>query len=208
MTSRVELFNRVLLDFGFARIDDPDDPGYEATTLRELYPRARDEVLTSRPGIGWVSGIKRAVLAVVAEAEPLHDYSFAYQLPVQDKCLEVLDLLDAGGQFIPLDGAHYIVEGGRLYTNERNVAIRYMARIDVNEMAPHLVQILTARLSMRAAVPLKESMGLRQQMEADYERLYLEGCAIDDRVRGSRMMADRPRSRIGGGMGRQRFRRG
>lgn len=208
MTSKVELFNRVLLDFGFARIDDPDDPGYEATVLRELYPRARDEVLMARPGVGWACGIRRAELAQVVEENPLHNWDFVYQLPVQDKCLEVLALLDGRGQYMELDGALWVTEGERLYTTEPYVAIRYMARIEVKEMAPHVVQMLTSRLAMRAATPLKDSLQLRQMMEADYERIFLEAGAQETRLAQSRMASDRPRSKIMGGHGRQRFHRG
>lgn len=204
MTSKVQLFNQVLLDFGFDRIDDPDSPEREAVILRELYPRARDEVLSLRH---WACATRRSDLAVVVEDHPTHEWGFCYQLPVSDKWIEVQAILSRDNQYYEIVGAPWIIEGNRLYTNERRVAIRYTARIEVPEMHHHVVSLLQAKLAMFSAIPLKESVTLAREMQMKFENTLLDAAHFETKVSGSRVGGDRPRSKVAGGTGTKRYHR-
>lgn len=206
MTSRVELFNRVLFRFGFGRIDDPDAADHEVVVLNEFYPQARDEVLMLRP---WSCSIMRRKLALIAEDDPRHAWEFVYQLPVDDYCLEVLALLDASGEWNEIGRAEYEIEAGhRLYTNERSIGVRYVSRIDVHQMDPHVVSVMIAKLAVHTAIPLKESVELDREMRAVFENAFVDASATENRIKGTHRLGDIPRSKVGGGTAKTRFHKG
>lgn len=206
MTSRVELFNRVLFRFAFGRIDDPDAADHEVIVLNEFYPQARDEVLMLRP---WSCSIKRRKLALIAEDNPKHAWKFVYQLPVDDYCLEVLALLDSSGEWFELDRADYEIEAGdRLYTNQRSVGVRYVSRIDVHQMDPHVVSVMIAKLAVHTAIPLKESIELDREMRAVFENTFVDASATENRIKGTHRLGDVPRSKVAGGTAKTRFHKG
>ena len=207
MTTRVELFNRVLLDFGFNRIDDPDSNEREAVVLRELYPRARDDVLMLRP---WSCSIRRATIQEVATNSKLVPWAHTYQLPVQPKCRVVIGLLskNVGPTGDYQEGeVEYVVENDKLLTDEPLVGVRYVAEIDIHEMAFHVASVLTAKLAVLAAVPLKESLSLQERKIVEFQQVYMDASLAEDRIMGPFGSGDNARSKIAGGTGDSRFHR-
>ena len=207
MTTRVQLFNRVLMDLGFGRIDDPDSNEHEVIILRELYPRAKEDVLMLRP---WSCSIRRAVVQQVAVDNKLVPWAYVYQLPVSPKCRLVEGLISkdigAAGNYTER-GMDYVVEGDKLMTDDPLHGVRYAADIDVHEMDAHVVNVLTARLAVLAAVPLRESLQLQQQKMQEYQSVYMSACGVEDRLTGPFGDGDNSRSNIGDGTQRQRHHR-
>lgn len=180
--TRVELFNRVLNGFGYRRIDDPDDTAEEVVRLNELYPQALIEVLSLRD---WGCSIRYAQLLPREEEDPIHKRAYAYDLPVDPECLRVMDCYtDGSGERERMVRPRFEVEGNTLYSVEPIDAIRYKAYIEVEAMDRHVANLLVARLSFRAAVPLKGSMELQQAKEQDFENLYIIVSHEENKITG------------------------
>jgi len=198
--TRIELFNQVLIALGFARRDDPDDGSEEFLILNELYPLVRDEILR-RP---WSCAVRRMEVHELADPDPLARWKHVYQLPVDPKCLEILELLFEDNE--PVD-VRYEVEGDKLYVDEPVKAVRYVAQIDVWDMDPHVAHLMMVRLTMRATFPLKGDQRRTMMLREEWEQAFAEANQKEIRVRGPGFTGDKPRSKIMSGTSSKRYHR-
>ena len=136
------LCTRALLKIGAAPVTSLEDGTAEAEVAANLYPGARDALLSCHP---WSFATGQTSLGRL-EAAPLSGFARAFQLPA--------DLLRAI-QIVPR--APFRVQEGRLLTDAGDVTLTYVFRPAESEWPPIFAAALVARLAAEFCVPLTES---------------------------------------------------
>jgi len=113
--SIISICNSALIKLGQDPITTIDDNNKRAKICKEQYDKVRKELLSAHP---WNFAIKRAELTTFSV--PVYGFGLAYDLPVD--CLRVLRTNDD-------DFTDYIIEAGKLLTNEPTMYIEYIADI-------------------------------------------------------------------------------
>jgi hypothetical protein len=146
-TTDVDLCSAALVKLGAMPIASLADLGAEAVIAARLYPIVRDAVLSSHP---WAFTI--ATVALVADpAPPVADFAHAFALPAD--CLRTI----AAGQGGRPRGLVYRVAGGRLSCDAAAVTLTYQRRPPPEDMPPHFVAALVARLAAEFCLPVTEN---------------------------------------------------
>ena len=145
--SDIALCSRALIRIGAASVSSFDDGSLEAEVAANLYPSARDAMLSAHP---WSFATGQTALPRLV-AEPLADYAFAFQLPV-----DFLRALSAGvagrGR-----GIAYRIAENRLHADADEIALTYIFRPAESAFPPFFDQALIARLSAEFCLPLTEN---------------------------------------------------
>ena len=133
----------------------------------------------SRTYAAWTGTTRRASLAVI-DTTPAYEFTYAYQLPTNPYCLQVLSVSDSYSTDFP-----WRREGDQILTDVTSLAITYSARItDTSQYGPHLTKTLTYCLASKLAKPITGST-----QEAKYFlELYndtLEKCRAMDCTQGT-----------------------
>ena len=139
MASKVQVCNLALTRIAGARITTLEDGTTEAKDCNAIYDLIAEEVMASG---SWPSVRRRASLAQLS-ITPAFEYSYAYQLPLDPKCLRVISVNESKAGEID-----FIIEGSHLLVNESEVSIRYLAFVeDVNSYDIYLRQAIVDRLA-------------------------------------------------------------
>lgn len=145
--SSIALCSRALLKLGTNSIASFDEGTTEAEVAANLYPPARDALLSSHP---WTFATAQASLPRLS-AEPVADFAYAYQLPA-----DFLRVLSAGiggrGR-----GIEYRIAERRLHCDTTEVNLTYVFRPQESEFPPFFDQALIARLAAEFCIPLTDS---------------------------------------------------
>ena len=165
MASQVDICNLALTAIGHKTIANIDEQSEGARKCKVYYQQAVDATLRS---YNWNCAMARATLA--QDSSP-PAFGYAYQYPLPNDCLRVLQL-----ERLDLE---FKVEGRKLLTNEGTAKILYIKRIGAGEMDPLLVDAVAARLAAELAYAMSNSPGLAQMMLEIYERKKLEAGCID-----------------------------
>lgn len=155
----VEICNMALVRLGVGTliINLITDDSKPAELCRLFYDNVRDEVLRDHP---WTCATTWASLAQLEET-PINGYSYAYALPTSPKCLRVLNASD--------EDIDYRIESGKLYTDEEEITIRYIARVtDPTLFDSYLVDAIALRLASELAYALPNKQSMRQDLLAEY----------------------------------------
>lgn len=145
--SNIALSSRALLKLGATSIASFDEGSAEAEVSANLYPPVRDALLSAHP---WNFAIAQATLPQLV-AEPVADFSHAYQLPA-----DFLRVLSAGTSGRGR-GIRYRIAESRLHTNASQVTLTYIFRADESGFPPFFDQLLIARLAAEFCIPITES---------------------------------------------------
>lgn len=173
MPDVADLCNEALGMIGAKSIAAIDDGSINANHCLRLYPPLRDAILRSNH---WTCAKKRAKLAQDATA-PLYEFAFAYTLPTAPWCLKVIAYAGANtdtSTLIPVyDGQQiregiYKIEGRKLLTNDAEVYIGFLARLEnPDEWDALLYQVIVTWLAGKLAAAItkdiKFSTGLIEQ---------------------------------------------
>lgn len=145
--SSIALCSRALLKIGGETITSFDEGTAEAEITANLYPFIRDGILSAHP---WNFATGQAVLARLT-AEPVADYSYAYQLPS-----DLLRVISAGSDGRGR-GIGYRIAEGRLHTDSDEAVLTYIFR-PAEEDFPHFFDLaLISRLASEFCIPLTGS---------------------------------------------------
>lgn len=125
MSSKVEICNVALTLLRAGRINELDEGTQPAQDLNAIYDIVSESVQAIGP---WPSTIRRASLARLEEV-PEFQYSYYYQLPVNPRCLRVLEVDEVNAGDIK-----YQVEAGKIATDEETFKVRYIAYITDSEL--------------------------------------------------------------------------
>lgn len=167
--SAIALCSRALLKLGANSIASFDEGTAEAEIAANLYPPVRDALLSSHPwsfATGQV-GLPRLI------AEPVADFSYAFQLPA-----DFLRALSAGtegrGQ-----GVGYRIAENRLHTDTDEVVLTYIFRPSELEFPPFFDQTLIARLAAEFCIPLTDSTTRSEALQKLAEHEFARAKQID-----------------------------
>lgn len=150
--SALALSSRALLKIGAQTIAGFDEGTAEAEVAANLYPSARDALLSAHP---WTFATAQRTLPRLAGV-PAADYAYAFQLPAG-----FLRALSAGipgrGQGIP-----YRIAENRLHADTGSVTLTYIFRPDEADFPPFFAAALIARLAAEFCIPLTENTSRAQ----------------------------------------------
>lgn len=151
MASKVDICNLALTRISASRITALDASTVEAKDCNALYDLIAEEVMSAGP---WPSVVKRAELAQLVDA-PTYEFSYAYQLPLNPKCLRVLSINESKIGEIP-----HSIEGTTLLTDESTIKIRYLAYItDTESYDIYLRQAIVDKLSAELTYKITGQIG-------------------------------------------------
>lgn len=166
--SAVSICNLALQKLGAKRIVSFEDGTKNAHLCDGFYSQAVDEVLRMHP---WNCAIHRKELAADEEA-PVFGWAYQYSLPSSPYCLRVLAVQYADYEFA--------IEGRKLVTNEGTCKIAYIKRIiDPNEFDSLLTEAIVARLTIKLAYPITQSVSLEDKMCKNFKHILSEARSAD-----------------------------
>ena len=168
MSSAVSICSNALLMNGAQTINALDDSSDRARQCANLYPLVRDYVLSAHP---WNCCIKRVVLNPDVDA-PLFDWPLQYTLPAD--FLRMLAVGESGAE------AEYVIENGKILTNESLLRLRYVfANRTESNWTPLLVMAMTVAMRQVLAYPVTQSTSLEQLIDQSIEPMLRRARAID-----------------------------
>ena len=151
----VSLCSKALLKIGAQTITSFEDGTAESEVSANLYPLVRDSLLSSYP---WSFAVSQKRLARL-DMTPVADYSYAYQLPT-----DYLRIISAGtgsrGK-----GAEYRVYENKIYTNNDELIITYISRVDESVFPTFFQDALVASLAYEFCLPLTESTSRAEHLQ-------------------------------------------
>ena len=156
---------------GASTITSLTDNTTEAKLCNTYFDTLADRVMLQG---SWTSVIKRASLARTTTT-PTFDFTYEYQLPVDPKCLKVLNIDECSPGEID-----YKIEGDKLLTDETSVKIRYIAQLtDPADFDPMLTEALEVLLASYLAMPITGDKPLARELRQEYFELVQHNLAID-----------------------------
>jgi hypothetical protein len=156
MTNATALANAALGYLGEAKISDILDQGSKAARVaKQFYQDSVDEVLRSHR---WNCAIKRMTLSKLAEA-PASGYANQFSVPS-----DFLRLLEVNGEPWESSSEFLSLEGKRILTDENELQLRYIARIDISQFDPLLAKAVALNLALTLAVPLTANLDLQERV--------------------------------------------
>lgn len=123
----------------------------------------------------WTTTIKRTSLARTTNT-PAFDFTYEYQLPVDPKCLKVLNVYEDN----PGD-TEFKIEGDKLLTDSSSVKIRYIAKLeDTQDWGPLLTETFEILLASYLALPIAGDKRLAESLKKEYFQLMANNLAVDN----------------------------
>jgi len=141
-TSSISLASNALLLLGHETIASFDEGTAGATIAANLYENSYLSLLTNHR---WRFATKKAQLARLVET-PLNEYNYAFQLP--SDCLYL----------IKTTSRNYQIYENKLYTNDIEIKVDYIFRIDEGNLPPYFTKMLEFFLASQFALSLTGDM--------------------------------------------------
>lgn len=139
MSNKIQICNQALAKLGEGPIVSFDDNTTPANTLSVTYEPTKQAVLRS---YAWNCATRTVALAKIA-GDPADSY-WSYQFAMPNKALRVIKIIPNG---LPHDArVEWLVEGSVIYTQDDNVACKYVHDIAESQMDPHVEKALVAAL--------------------------------------------------------------
>lgn len=156
---------------GASTITSLTDNTTEAKLCNTLFNDLADRVMIQG---SWSSTIKRASLARTTNT-PVFEYTYEYQLPVDPKCLRVLNI----NETVPGD-TDYRIEGDKLLTDATAVKIRYIAQLtDTEDYDIMLTEAIEILLASYLAHPVAGDKTLAETLRREYFGILANNLAVD-----------------------------
>ena len=177
MASKTGIANTALRRLGISQkiVDVETDESTEATTIKDAYDEARDNVLGD---FDWSFAQKYEVLAITT-VNPNTAWNVAYRVPAD--CIHVRDLLQAGlnrsfqpsqEDEIPYDLGNDVTPttgGIVVFTNHEGPVLHYTSRFaDEGFFSAAFASALAYRLAMETASALSADPNAFDRMETKY----------------------------------------
>lgn len=172
MASKVQICNMALSRLGANNIVSLGDNTPEAKLCSTLFDDLARRVMING---SWTSTIKRASLAKTTNT-PAFGYDNEFQLPVDPKCLKVLDI----NEDVPGDNP-YQIEGDKLLTDDSTCKIRYIAELtDTQSYGPMLTEAIEILLASYLAIPITGNRTLAAELKKEYAEILMNNLAVDN----------------------------
>jgi hypothetical protein len=179
MASKVQICNMALSRLGARSIVSLDEGTNEANLCNTLFDDIAERVMVQG---SWTTTIKRVGLPRTVNT-PSFGYGYEYQLPVDPKCLKVLNVNDSS---IRTD---YRIEGDKLLCDDDTVKIRYIAKLtNTSDYGPLLTEAIELLLASYLAYPLTGNGAMADRMKAEYSEILMNNLAVDNQQGSKDMM--------------------
>lgn len=143
----------------------------EAKLCNTLFDDLADRVMIQG---SWTSTITRTALAQTANT-PTFGFAQEFQLPVDPKCLKVLEIDEA-----VLGDNEYKIEGDKLLTDLDSIKIKYIAQLtDTEDWDPMLTEAVEVLLASYLALPIAGDKELAERLRREYFDLVTHNLAVD-----------------------------
>jgi len=150
---KVATVNLCLSMLGEYKIEDIDENSRQAELAKLHFDVTLDQVVAAH---NWSEAVTRIELPALA-TPPNFEYTYQYQLP--SDCLRVISINEVN-EWQQSDA--YVVEQGKVLTNEASVYLKYIRRLQITECSILLATIIAKSLAVNIAVGLTGSENKRQ----------------------------------------------
>jgi hypothetical protein len=149
-----------------------NDVSYEANLCKKNVDEAMDFLLGMHR---WSFATYRTNLATANESIA-YEYDYAFQLPTDPYCLDVMEVVDVEG--LPIDD--WKVEGRYILCNEEDIYIKYIGRVvEVANCSMLFRNAWVFYLAMLLAEPLLHSDQVAAKMERQFVRAIKKAIRLD-----------------------------
>ncbi|WP_417783546.1 hypothetical protein [Terasakiella pusilla] len=167
--TKIGLCSRALLKIGAHTISSFDEGTAEAEVSNNLFDGVCDALLSSYP---WSFATAQMRLPRLM-AQPIADFSYAYQLPG-----DFLRALSAGTGNVGR-GVRYRIQEKRLHTDLDELVLSYIYRADPSDYPAYFSQCLISHLAAEFCVPLTESASRAEAFQRVAEKELQRARTID-----------------------------
>ena len=179
--SALALCSRALLKVGAQPIASLEEGTAEAEVAANLYPGARDALLSCHP---WSFAAGQMCLNRLA-AVPVADFAHAFQLP--PNLLRVISAGSGRGR-----GIAYRIQEGRLHADAEAVTLTYIFRAAEVEFPPFFAGALVSRLAAEFCLPLTENSSRAEMLMRIAEAELRQARLLDSQQQTVRGIEDFP----------------
>lgn len=171
MSSKVQICNMAISRLSGNTITSLEDNTTEAKLCNTLFDDLADRAMIQG---SWATTITRTALAATTNT-PAYGFTHEFQLPVDPKCLKVLDISEE-----PIGSEEYKIEGDKLLSDSSVMKIRYIARLtDTEDYGPLLTEAIESLLGSYLAIPVAGDKTLAKELKLEYFELTSHNLAID-----------------------------
>ena len=180
MASSIDISSNALLLIGDEPINSFTEPGAGAQAAANLYPSTKTRLLSTHP---WTFALKNIRLSrLTAEADPLTDYKYQYQIPT-----DLIRLWSIQPH------ANYAMIGDLILSNENDGLLATYV-FDVAEAAfpAHFIKALEYMLAAEMAISVTEDTGKAQLYEQKARDAASQARNIDSSSKPQLSIVDSP----------------
>lgn len=164
----VSICNQALTRLGCSTIGLLTEDTEEARACNAVYRESLDELIEEHP---WNCAVQRRVLTPLSTT-PDFDWDYEYQLPINPKCLQVLEVNG--------ERTGYEIAGDYLLTDDDSVNLKYIGKVDdETKLSVLQARALAALIASKIAYRLLGSRQAMTDMHALYVDLLAEAIARD-----------------------------
>jgi hypothetical protein len=176
--SKINLISKALILLGETPLQSLSDNRYGATVGANLFEVIYENELQSNR---WRFATTKDSLSRLV-AEPLNEWTYAYQLPMNDMLLPI-------GVYPKVP---YEIYGTHLYTDAESVELDYMFKPDVSRCPAYFALLMTYALARDMVKPLTESDSGVRVMEAKYQMQRARAMYADAQGRPAKTIISSP----------------
>lgn len=167
MATDITIASNALVLIGDNPISSFVDPGGGATAAGNLYSDAYTAFLAMHP---WTFALKEQELSRLTQVpDSKVNLTYAFQMPSDHIRTWI----------VYPQNTHYEIVGSLLYSNEPELLMRYIYRVDETQLPPHAVRALTYLLAMDFAQLITESTSKSEYFYERYLTALGSAMAID-----------------------------
>lgn len=154
MPQKIEIISNAMILIGTNAISDLSE-GTEGAVANALYDNTYEGLLASH---SWRFATKKVQLARLTDS-PLNEFSYQFQIP--SNSVNIIKVYNGGD---------YEIYGDKIYSNDTEMSIDYVYRVDETLLPPHFTLALQFLLAAQFAIPVTDNSQRAAVMEGLYER--------------------------------------
>lgn len=179
MSTNIDIASNALILIGDEPISAFTEPGAGATAAANLYPNTYTNLLALHP---WTFALKEQKLNKLSQSpDPLTNYQNAFQIPP-----------DHIRTWAILSHSNYVVVGDLIYSNENELLMRYVYKVDETALPPHFTKALEYLLASDFAQLITENTSKSDYFKRLYKDQLASAMAIDSQGHPQQPIIDSP----------------
>ena len=167
---KVTICNNALIRIGAGMINSIDnDTVKEAILCKQIYPLALEELLCQHQ---WQFAMRTVALNIVVDPTFVSTYPYVFQIP--SDCLLV----------VQCTAQNYVITGNKLETANKEVTLRYVARVDNPlHMPAYFREALVLVLALKLCTAITDNATMYQQLYPEAQAAVVKARFLDDKQR-------------------------